>query len=171
MLGVDPGTAITGYGVLEPDGSYRPHLIECGVIRTSPRRPLSERLAILYEGVSELIERHHPQVLAVESAFYGRNVRTTLTLGHARGVILLAAARAGLEVAEFAPRAIKKSVVGKGNAAKSQVGYMVQHLLNLRQPPSPDDAADGVAVALTYVIQRRRGLGGRRGTETQGRRA
>jgi crossover junction endodeoxyribonuclease RuvC len=155
ILGVDPGTQVTGYGVVEPANGRCGQLIECGVIRTAPRSHLWHRLETLFDGVSELIERHDPAVLAIESAFYGKNVRTTLTLGHARGVILLAAARAGLEVAEFAPRTVKKSVVGQGGAAKQQVGYMVQRLLHLRTPPVPSDAADGVAVALTYLLTRR----------------
>lgn len=159
VLGVDPGTRVTGYGVVEPANGRFGQLIECGVIRTSPQTELWHRLQTLFEGVSELIERHRPTVLAVESAFYAKNVRTTLILGHARGVILLAAAQAGLEVAEFAPRLIKKSVAGAGAAPKPQVGRMVQRLLHLETPPSPADAADGVAVALTYLLQGRAGAG------------
>lgn len=154
MLGIDPGTALTGYGVVEPANGRPGRLLECGVIRTNPRQKIWHRLDTLYEAVSELIARHRPTVLALESVFYAKNVRTTVTLGHARGVILLAAARGGLEVAEFPPATVKKSVVGAGAAAKPQVGYMVQRLLNLKDPPSPSDAADGVAVALTYLITR-----------------
>lgn len=154
VLGVDPGVAVTGYGVVEPESGRLGRLVECGVIRTDSKHEIWQRLDTVYEGVVELIERHQPSVLALETVFYGKNVRTTLTLGHVRGVILLAAARAGIEVAEFAPRAVKKSVVGTGGAAKAQVGYMVQQLLNLKDPPSPDDAADGVAVGLTYLLTR-----------------
>jgi crossover junction endodeoxyribonuclease RuvC len=155
VLGVDPGTAVTGYGVLEPANGRLGRLIECGVIRTEPRTELWRRLATLYDGINDLIEKHSPTTLALESAFYGKNVRTTLALGHARGVILLAGARRGLEIAEFAPAAVKKCVVGTGAAAKPQVGYMVQQLLRLKQPPTPSDAADGVAVALTYLLTHR----------------
>ena len=155
VLGVDPGTQVTGYGVVERANGRFGHLIECGVIRTASKTELWHRLETLFDGITELIERHQPTVLAVESAFYGKNVRTTLTLGHARGVILLAGARAGLEVAEFSPRTIKKNVVGAGGAAKPQVGFMVQRLLHLKAPPKPSDAADGVAVALTYLMQRK----------------
>ncbi len=110
----------------------------------------------MYAGVTGLIERHRPDALAVESIFYGKNVRTTVVLGQARGVILLAGARAGLEIREFPPAQVKQSIVGRGGAAKGQVGYMVQRLLRLAAPPAPGDAADGVAVALTYLIRQRR---------------
>lgn len=156
VLGIDPGTAVTGYGVVEPVNGRPGRLVECGVIRTNPRHKIWRRLNVLYDGVSELIARHHPTALALESVFYAKNVRTTVTLGHARGVILLAAARAELDVAEFPPATVKKSVVGVGAAAKPQVAYMVQRLLNLKLPPSPSDAADGIAVALTYLLTRRR---------------
>lgn len=155
VLGVDPGTAITGYGVVEPFIGRPGHLIECGIIRTDPKHELWNRLETLYDGLAELIARHEPDVLAVESVFYAKNVRTTIVLGHARGAILLAAAKAGLHVAEFAPATVKKTIVGAGGAAKSQVGYMVQQLLNLKAPPAPADAADGVAVALTYLLMER----------------
>ena len=154
MLGIDPGTAVTGYGVVEPANGRPGRLLECGVIRTYPRQELWHRLDTIFTGVSELIAHHRPTALALESIFYAKNVRTTVTLGHARGVILLAAARAGLDIAEFPPATVKKSVVGVGGAAKQQVGYMVQRLLNLQRPPTPSDAADGVAVALTYLLTR-----------------
>ncbi len=155
MLGIDPGTNVTGYGVVEPTNGRLGHLLECGVIRTNPKDAIGKRLDTLFEGVSELIARHEPTALALEGVFYAKNIKTTLTLGHARGVILLAAARAGLEVAEFPPATVKKSVVGTGKAAKAQVGFMVQRLLNLREIPEPDDAADGVAIALTYILTKR----------------
>lgn len=155
VLGIDPGTNVTGYGVVEPANGRPGRLIECGVIRTDTKAPLWERLDTLFDGVSELIVRHEPTTLAVESVFYSKNVKTTVTLGHARGVILLAASRAKLEVAEFAPATVKKSVVGAGSAAKAQVGYMVQRLLNLQAAPEPHDAADGVAIALTYLLTKR----------------
>ncbi len=154
VLGIDPGTAVTGYGVVEPANGRPGRLLECGVIRTYPRQELWHRLDTIFTGVSELIAHHRPTALALESIFYAKNVRTTVTLGHARGVILLAAARAGLDIAEFPPATVKKSVVGVGGAAKQQVGYMVQRLLNLQRPPTPSDAADGVAVALTYLLTR-----------------
>jgi crossover junction endodeoxyribonuclease RuvC len=111
------------------------------------------RLAELHEGIAALIARHHPTTLALENAFYHKNVRTTLVLGHARGVVLLAAVQAGLDIAEYAPATVKKTVVGAGGARKPQVAAMVARLLRLRQAPRPADAADGVAVALTHVLR------------------
>jgi crossover junction endodeoxyribonuclease RuvC len=141
--------------VVEPANGRPGRLVECGVIRTNPRDPLSRRLDAIFEGIGDVIERHRPTAVAVESVFYAKNVRTTVVLGHARGVILLAAARAGLEVAEYAPARIKRSIAGAGAAQKRQVGYMIQQLLRLTHPPAPSDAADGVAVALTYLLAQR----------------
>jgi len=128
-------------------------LVECGVIKFGRRIPLPQRLHELHDGILDLIERHHPTALALENAFYHKNVRTTLVLGHARGVVLLAAEQQNLEIAEYSPATIKKTVVGAGGAPKAQVAAMVARLLHLRQAPKPADAADGVAVALTYIIR------------------
>jgi crossover junction endodeoxyribonuclease RuvC len=157
VLGIDPGTAVTGYGVVEPADGHLGRLVECGIIRTDPRQQIWSRLEALYDGVGELIARHRPSTVAIESVFYGKNARSALTLGHARGVILLAAVRAGAEIAEFTPATVKKCIVGGGGAVKAQVGYMVQQLLRLKHAPAPSDAADGVAVALTYLVTRREG--------------
>lgn len=156
VLGIDPGTAATGYGVVETGdrGSFR--LIECGVIRTTAGALLATRLRQVHEELTGLIARHRPDVLAVEEAFHARNVRTTLVLGHARGVILLAGAQADTPIAEYSPATIKKTVTGKGAALKPQIGFMVAQLLRLKSAPQPADAADGVAVALTHLIRRRR---------------
>ena len=154
VLGVDPGTAVTGYGVVERNGGPGfGHLVECGVIRLPRSRRLEIRLAELYEGITELLARHHPTHLALEDAFYHKNVRTTLVLGHARGVVLLAAAQAGVDVAEYSPARVKKTVAGAGAARKDRVAAMVAHLLRLRSAPRPWDAADGIAVALTHIIR------------------
>ena len=152
VLGIDPGTAATGYGIVtgEPFGSLS--LIECGVIRTDSRDPLPQRLREIFDGVRELIARHRPDALAVEDVFYSKNVRTTITLGHARGVILLAGELAGLRIDEFPPAEIKKAVVGTGAASKEQVQFMLTRLLRLKAVPQPSDAADGVAAALTYCM-------------------
>jgi crossover junction endodeoxyribonuclease RuvC len=155
VLGIDPGTATTGYGVVSGDGSRPPVLIECGVIRTKPRDALPERLREIHAGVEELIARHRPSALAVEDVFYAKNVRTTVVLGHARGVVLLAGAQARIEVHEFPPAEIKKAVVGSGGATKEQVQFMLTRLLRLKSVPSPSDAADGVAAALTYLMTAR----------------
>ena len=154
ILGVDPGAAATGYGVVRGGEPGGPTLIECGVIRTSPRAALARRVAEIFDGVIELIDRHRPDAMAVEAVFYAKNVRTTVVLGHARGVILLAGERAGLPVHEYPPKVVKKAVVGTGAATKAQVQAMVARLLRLRQVPQPSDAADGVACALTCVLHR-----------------
>lgn len=151
VLGIDPGTAVTGFGVVRLDGRTTT-LVECGVIRTKARDPLPHRLHDVYEGVRELIVRHHPDTLAIEDVFYARNVRTTVVLGHARGVILLAAQQAALAIREYPPSEIKKAVTGRGSATKEQVQYMVARLLRLKQPPQPADAADGVAAALCACL-------------------
>jgi crossover junction endodeoxyribonuclease RuvC len=152
VLGIDPGTANTGYGVVRGGGPGFPTLVECGVIRTRARDPLPARLREIYEGVQELIERHRPDALSVEDVFYSRNVRTTVVLGHARGVILLAAELHGVVVNEMAPAEIKKAVVGTGSATKEQVQFMLTRLLRLKSVPQPSDAADGVAAALACLL-------------------
>lgn len=153
VLGIDPGTAVVGYGVVAADQPGRlARLVECGVIRTPARTPLPARLLAIHEGLTELFARHRPTALAVEDIFYGTNVRTTAVLGHARGVILLAGALAGIPVFEYPPASIKKAIVGRGAAQKSQVGFMVAKLLGLKTAPTPADAADGVAVALTHLL-------------------
>lgn len=129
-----------------------PRLIECGIIRTRPRESLAARLQEIHAGVVELINRHKPDALSIEDVFYARNVRTTIVLGHARGVILLAAANAQLEIAEYPPAEIKKAVVGTGAATKEQVQFMVTRLLRLKSPPQPADASDGVAAALAHIM-------------------
>lgn len=156
VLGIDPGTATVGYGVVERTGQLggAVRLVECGVFRTGPRDPLPVRLAAIHQGLAALLARHRPDVLAVEDIFYAANVRTTVVLGHARGVILLAGAQAGVVVAEYSPALVKKTVVGRGAALKPQVGYMVAKLLQLASPPQPADAADAVAVALTHLFIR-----------------
>lgn len=152
VLGIDPGTATTGYGVVRGDRSGLVTLVECGVIRTRTRDPLPMRLHEIHDGVSELIRRHRPDALSVEDVFYARNVRTTVVLGHARGVVLLAGAQAGLAVNEFPPAEIKKAVAGTGAATKEQVQFMLTRLLRLKAVPAPSDAADGVAAALAYLM-------------------
>jgi len=158
VLGVDPGTAVTGYGVIETGngGSTRDRvgrLIECGVIRFAAKSPLPERLRALHEHITGLIARHRPSALALENAFYAKNVHTTLVLGHARGVILLAAEQAGLAIAQYPPATVKKTVAGAGGAPKAQIGSVVARLLRLKEAPKPADAADGVAVALTHILR------------------
>ena len=152
VLGIDPGTAVTGYGVVSGDGPARMQLVECGVIRTRAREPLAVRLLEIHAGVTELIERHRPGMLAVEDVFYARNVRTTVVLGHARGVILLAGEQHGVQIHEYPPAEIKKAVAGTGAATKEQVQFMIMRLLRLKSAPAPSDAADGVAAALACLM-------------------
>ncbi len=154
VLGIDPGTAVTGYGVVSGERGA-PRLVECGIIRTRPRDSLALRLQEIHAGVAELIVRHRPDALAIEDVFYARNVRTTIVLGHARGVILLAAANASLIIAEYPPAEIKKAVTGTGAATKEQVQFMVANILRLKTPPQPADASDGVAAALAYMMAAR----------------
>lgn len=155
VLGIDPGTSVTGYGVVEY-GNGTPgfgRLIECGVLRFPRHSSLPYRLMELHAGIVTLIKRHRPTALALENAFYHKNVRTTLVLGHARGVVLLAAQQQALIIAEYPPATVKKSVVGAGGAPKAQVAAMVARLLRLKHAPRPSDAADGVAVALTHIMR------------------
>lgn len=152
VLGIDPGTAVLGYGVIEGGSGLTSRLIECGTLTTTPRDTLPARLRVIHDGMAALIARHGPDAMAVESAFHGKNVRTTIALSHARGVILLAAEEAGLAIAEYSPAQVKKAVVGRGAAIKPQVSYMVTQLLRLKSAPAPSDAADGVAVALTHLL-------------------
>jgi crossover junction endodeoxyribonuclease RuvC len=150
VLGVDPGAATTGYGVVvrADDGALT--LLECGVVRTEPRSPLPERLMQIYEGLGEVLARHEVDAVAAEGIFYGRNARTTVILGHARGAALLAATLRGVPVFEYSPAQVKNAITGTGRATKEQVQFMVQRLLRLRTAPAPADAADGVAVALCH---------------------
>jgi crossover junction endodeoxyribonuclease RuvC len=152
ILGIDPGTAVTGYGVVARKGGGAVSLVECGVIRTSAGEPLARRIREIYLEVDALLDRHRPHAMAVEDVFQGKNVRSALTLGHARGAILLAAALREVPIAEYTPSEIKKAVVGTGQATKDQVGFMVKQQLRLRAAPSPADAADGVAAALCHCM-------------------
>ena len=153
VLGVDPGTTATGYGVVARPDSGPHRLLECGVIRLPARDPLERRLAAIHAALTDLIARHRPDVMAVEDVFVAKNPRAALVLGAARGVILLAAAQAGVAVASYPPAVIKKAVVGTGAASKEQVQRMIAQLLRLKTAPSPSDAADGVAVALTHCLR------------------
>ena len=147
VLGVDPGTAVTGYGVVSERGSAL-RAVDHGVIRTPSSDHLSDRLLNLSQAFDHLMNRFSPQAVAVESIFFNRNVRSALSVGHARGVILLGAARHGVPVFEYAPLEVKRSVTGYGRADKKQVQVMVANLLGLSSYPRPKDAADALAVAI-----------------------
>lgn len=150
ILGIDPGTATVGYGLIEEiDG--QPVVITYGAITTRPKDgDAAHRLQLIYQQLSELLITYEPDAAAVEELFFGRNITTAIKVGQARGVLLLALANAGIPVAEYSPPKIKESVSGYGNASKQQVQFMVQNILNLDEVPKPDDAADGLAVALTH---------------------
>ncbi len=149
VLGIDPGSRSTGYGVIaQRDGAVS--LLECGVIRTQAEDELPARLLAIFEGVGEVLDRHTFDAVAVERAFHGKNARSSLLLGHARAAAILAATLRGLPIAEYSPAEIKVAVSGTGRATKEQVQYMVQQRLRLRTPPTPSDAADGVAIALCH---------------------
>ncbi len=152
VLGIDPGTAVTGFGVVERRSGGAVSLVECGVIRTSPAKPLADRIREIYEAIVALIDRHQPFAVSVENVFVGKNARSALSLGHARGAILLAAALKDLPIGEYSPAEIKKAVVGTGRATKEQVGFMVKQQLRLKEAPTPEDAADGVAAALAHCM-------------------
>ena len=147
IIGVDPGTRVTGYGVIQVDGGTI-RAIEYGIIKLDAKAHLSVRLEGIYGKLTELFAEYNPQAVSVEEAFVAKNAQTALKLGHARGVILLAAKQAHAQIVEFTPRQIKKAVVGNGNATKDQVEFMVRTILSLPPDPIKDDAFDGLAAAL-----------------------
>jgi crossover junction endodeoxyribonuclease RuvC len=151
VLGIDCGTEYTGFGVVELAASGRLACLTCGAIKLSPREPMPTRLNRIYERLGVLIQEHHPQQVAIEDVFYALNVKSALKLGQVRGVAMLAAAAAGLEVAEYAPLSIKSAVVGYGKAEKHQVQHMVMRLLDLAEPPEPSDASDALAIAICHL--------------------
>lgn len=149
-LGIDPGTAIVGYAVVEAQGSEL-HMIACDVITTPSAMPMPERLQHIYLRLNEIITTFHPNESAIEELFFAKNTRTAMTVGQARGVAMLALANGGLAVSEYTPKQIKQAVTGYGGANKEQVGEMVRILLHLKSIPRPDDAADAAAVAICHL--------------------
>ena len=147
VLGIDPGTAIMGYGAVAVDG-YCLKAVDYGVLTTPSNLSLTARLLMLFDGLNEVFERVKPTEVSVEQLFFARNVQSAFAVGQARGVALLAAARYGLPVAEFTPQQVKQAVTGYGRATKAQVQNMVQVMLTLDHIPQPDDAADALAVAI-----------------------
>ncbi len=150
VLGIDPGTATTGYGVVEEIGGDLKALV-CGVVRTEAGQPPAARLQVIYGEIKELASEWEPDEAAVEELFFSKNVRTAMSVGQARGVALLALADVGLSIAEYTPLEIKQSVTGYGNADKAQMQEMTRLLLGLKEPPRPDDAADALAVAICHL--------------------
>jgi crossover junction endodeoxyribonuclease RuvC len=152
VLGIDPGTANTGYGVVARRGG-RLAALDGGVIETPAGLPLERRLATIHARVCALIEEHAPEAVALEDLYFGVNARSAMAVGHARGVVMLAAGQAGLPCAGYTPQQIKGAVCGTGRAGKEQVIRMVQTLLSLTEPPRPDHAADALAVAICHANQ------------------
>jgi crossover junction endodeoxyribonuclease RuvC len=151
ILGIDPGTGITGFGVIDVDGQkYK--LVDAGVIRTTPNTPLEERLEIIYNNLKTLTKEHKPDVMAVEKLFFAQNVTTAISVSHARGVILLVAKQSRAQVAEYTPLQIKQALTGYGRAQKSQIQEMVRVMLGLKNPPKPDDCADALATAICHAM-------------------
>ncbi len=149
VLGIDPGSETLGWGIVEGSGS-RYSAVDFGTVRSDPKLAFSKRLATIFDGVAAVIEQYNPDVVSVEDAFYSVNVKVAMKLGQVRGVVLLLAEQRSLEIAEYAPRLIKQTVVGHGNAEKHQVGEMVKILLRLKSVPTPHDAADALAIAICH---------------------
>jgi crossover junction endodeoxyribonuclease RuvC len=151
VLGIDCGGEYTGYGVVEALSNGQLCCLTCGAVKLSPREPLPRRLSRIYIQLGEIIEKHQPDEVAIEDVFYALNAKSALKLGQVRGVAMLAAASAGLEVAEYSPLTIKSSVVGYGRAEKVQVQLMVTRLLDLSTPPEPLDVSDALAIAICHL--------------------
>ncbi|MGI6036682.1 MAG: crossover junction endodeoxyribonuclease RuvC [Limnochordia bacterium] len=150
ILGIDPGTALTGYGVVASD-QRKLHPLTYGVIRTRADLDQAQRLRQIYDALEALIDKYHPGVVVVEQLFFNKNIRSALAVGQARGVAILAGAQAGLPVEEYTPLQVKQALTGQGRADKEQVAYMVKILLGLRETPKPDDVTDALAVAITHA--------------------
>jgi crossover junction endodeoxyribonuclease RuvC len=150
ILGIDPGSGSTGYGIIDTDGSKH-RAVLFGAIKTNSRRPFHERLLKIHAELNEILLREKADIMAIEEVFHAVNVQSALSLGHARGIALLVAAQQGLEVYEYSPLEIKSAVVGYGRADKTQIQIMVRLLLDLPEIPSPDHAADALAVAICHA--------------------
>ncbi len=149
ILGIDPGLATIGFGLVAKSGDkYR--AIEYGAITTAPKQMIEKRLSDIYDDMTELLSRHKPDCIAIEELFFNNNITTGIDVAMARGVILLAAYKAGIDVYEYTPLEVKSSVVGYGRAEKQQVQYMVRVMLGMTETPKPDDTADALALALCH---------------------
>ncbi|MEZ5345028.1 MAG: crossover junction endodeoxyribonuclease RuvC [Pyrinomonadaceae bacterium] len=149
ILGIDPGSRTLGWGIVEGSG-LKYHGVAYGTIKTDPQLDFADRLLKIHEDLAEVVERFKPNILSVEEAFYARNVKVALKLGQVRGVVLLVGKQSGIEIAEYSPRLIKRTVVGYGAAEKHQVQEMVRILLKLKKLPEPHDAADALAIAICH---------------------
>ncbi len=151
FLGIDPGTAVTGFGVIESSANHKYGCIEYGTIRSAASEPQTDRLKKIYDAVSDVIKTYRPDSMAIEDVFYGQNVQSALKLGQARGVVIIAGLNAGVPVTTFAAREVKKSLTGYGAASKEQVQRMVRDMLGLKDIISPLDASDALAIALCHA--------------------
>lgn len=154
IIGIDPGTGILGFGVIEVNGT-KIKLVEAGVIRTPPHTPHDERLEEIFDGLTEIIAATKPDVLSIEKLFFTRNITTAMSVAEARGVAVLVGRKAGLPIAEYTPPQIKQTLTGYGKADKKQVQEMVRIQLGLKEVPKPDDCADALAAAITHVFMTR----------------
>lgn len=156
IMGIDPGFAITGFGIVKYEGN-RFSVLDYGAVTTEASMKLSQRLLVLNNRLEELIQKQKPDAVAIEELFFNKNIKTALTVGHGRGVAVLAAARSGVDIFEYTPLQVKQSVVGYGRAEKAQIQQMVKALLNLKAIPKPDDVADALAVAICHGNSHRMG--------------
>ena len=155
VVGIDPGTATTGYGIVSETDQGGLVAIDYGVIQTPPDMPMEQRLVLLYRELKKILLLHNPESGAVEKLFFQKNVTTAISVGQGRGVVLLALAEAGLSVAEYTPMEVKQAVVGYGGADKNQIQQMIRAILGLQEIPRPDDAADALAIAICHLHTRR----------------
>ncbi|HEX6258228.1 MAG TPA: crossover junction endodeoxyribonuclease RuvC [Candidatus Saccharimonadales bacterium] len=155
IIGIDPGTGIMGFGVIEVFKSRKLQMVDAGVIRTIPNQPLDERLVEIYDSLTEIIRDTKPDTMAIERLFFAQNVTTAISVAHARGVAMLTGAQAGLAIAEYTPLQIKQTITGYGRASKKQMQEMVRLQLGLVETPKPDDCADALAAAIMHAMVQR----------------
>jgi len=155
VIGIDPGTGIMGFGVVDFAKGRAPQMIDAGVISTPPHTPLPERLLDIFDNLTEIIKDTKPDVMSIEKLFFAQNITTAISVSHARGVAMLVGARAGLPIHEYTPLQIKQTLTGYGRADKKQVQEMVRIHLDLKEMPKPDDAADALAAAITHDLMNR----------------
>ncbi len=155
ILGIDPGTGIMGFGIIDIDAKLKPHLVDAGVIRTPVNQADSDRLLTIFDELSEVIKENKPQIMSVEKLFFAQNVTTAMSVAQARGVVLLCGKQTGLELFEYTPLQIKQALTGYGRADKKQMQEMVRVILGLSEVPKPDDCADALAAAICHSMQSR----------------
>jgi len=155
IIGIDPGTGIMGFGVIDFSPGKKPIILDAGVIKTPANTPLDERLVDIYDSLTEIIKKTKPTAMSIEKLFFAQNITTAISVSHARGVAMLAGAKAGLPIYEYTPLQIKQTLTGYGRADKKQMGEMVKVHLGLKSIPKPDDCADALATAITHSLMTR----------------